>query len=86
MKFKFDIECTPVEARQFLGLPDVAPMQETMMSVVEEKMRENVQSLSPEEMIAKWMPMAMQNLGEMQKTFWGQMGVSVPDAQGDKEK
>ena len=24
MKFKFDIECTPEEARQFVGLPSVA--------------------------------------------------------------
>ncbi|WP_420846806.1 DUF6489 family protein [Microvirga tunisiensis] len=28
MKITMDVECTPEEARAFLGLPDVKPMQE----------------------------------------------------------
>src|SRR5262245_24852222 len=31
MKVKIEIDCTPIEARDFLGLPDVKPMQEAMM-------------------------------------------------------
>ena len=31
MKIKIDVDCTPQEARAFLGLPDVAPMQKAMM-------------------------------------------------------
>ena len=32
MKITVDVDCTPEEARRFLGLPDVAPMQEAMMA------------------------------------------------------
>ena len=74
MKLKFDIECSPEEARQFLGLPDVVPMQETLMKELETRMQENIRSLSPEEMVKTWFPAAMNNMQDMQKMFWGQMG------------
>ena len=84
MKFKFDIECTPEEARAFVGLPDVTPMQERMMKELEEKMQENLRTLSPEEMVKTWMPATMQSIGEMQKMFWGQMGIKTPETSEDK--
>ena len=31
MKVNIEIDCTPLEARQFMGLPDVQPMQNAMM-------------------------------------------------------
>lgn len=79
MKVTFDIDCTPEEARKFLGLPDVAPMQEAMMKELQERMSENVKAMSPEEMMKTWMPAAMQNMTDMQKMFWTQMGVKIPD-------
>ncbi len=85
MKFKFDIECTPEEARAFLGLPDIAPMQERMMEELEGRLQENIRNLSPEEMVKTWMPATMQGIGEMQKMFWSQMGVNEPK-QSDKDE
>ena len=79
MKFKFDIECTPEEARAFIGLPNVAPMQERMMKELEDRLQENMRNLSPEEMVKTWMPATIQGFGEMQKMFWTQMGVKMPD-------
>ncbi|MFN3700785.1 MAG: DUF6489 family protein [Alphaproteobacteria bacterium] len=73
MKIKFDIECTPEEARQFLGLPDVVPMQEALMREIEAKMQENIRNLDPETMVKTWLPATIQGWGEMQKMFWGQM-------------
>ena len=85
MKFKFDIECTPEEARAFIGLPNVAPMQEKLMKELEERMQENIRNLSPEEMVKTWMPATMQGIGEMQKIFWAQMGVKMPEDTGEKK-
>lgn len=73
MKFKFDIECTPEEARLFIGLPNVAPLQEKMMKELEKKMQDNIRSLSPEEMVKTWMPLTLQSMSEFQKIFWSQM-------------
>lgn len=74
MKFKFDIECTPDEARAFIGLPNIAPMQERMMQELEDRMQDNIRNLSPEEMVKTWMPATIQGWGDMQKMFWSQMG------------
>ncbi len=38
MKITMNVECTPDEARAFLGLPDVKPMQEQLMQEVQERM------------------------------------------------
>lgn len=86
MKWNFDIECTPEEARRFLGLPDLGPMQERMMKELEERMAENLRALDPETLVKTWMPMTMQGWGEMQKMFWSQMGVAMPDGADPKQK
>lgn len=86
MKFNFDIECTPEEARKFLGLPDVAAMQEVMMKEIEKKMHENIKNLDPETFVKTWMPATIQNWTDLQKTFWGQMGMDFPDTTSKKDK
>lgn len=83
MKVTFDIECTPEEARKFLGLPDVAPMQEVMMDELQAKMTENIKAMDPETIMKTWFEGGMKNMTEMQKMFWGQMGVNASAA--DKE-
>ena len=84
MKVTFDIECTPEEARKFLGLPDVVPMQEAMMEELQKRMAENVKAMEPEAMMKTWFPTAMQNMTDMQKMFWTQMGVKTSDDTSDK--
>lgn len=76
MKIKFDVECTPEEARTFFGLPDVVPMQQRLMDDMEAKMAENIQNLDPEQLVKTWMPLSIQGWGEMQKMFWSQMGMA----------
>ena len=77
MKVNFDIECTPQEARQFLGLPNVEPMQDAIMKQLEEQMRDNIRSLDPETMLKTWLPATIQGWGEVQKMFWDQMGMGA---------
>ena len=85
MKFNFDIECTPEEARQFLGLPDVVPMQDAMMKEIEAKMRDNLENLDAETFVKTWMPATVQGWADLQKTFWGQMGMPTPDTEKSKK-
>jgi hypothetical protein len=63
MKVTFNIDCTPEEARQFFGLPDVVPMQEMMMKEVEAKMQDNIKNLDPESFMKTWMPSKMPGMG-----------------------
>jgi hypothetical protein len=74
MKVHVEIDCTPEEARAFLGLPDVAPMQERLMKDVEERMIAAMRSMEPEALIKTWLPASMQGLESFQKMFWNAMG------------
>ncbi len=38
MKVNIEIDCTPLEARQFIGLPDVSPMQTAVMDKLQQEL------------------------------------------------
>ena len=69
MKITVDVDCTPLEARQFLGLPDVQPMQQAMMAEMERKMMAEMNNFSADKMIANWMSLAPQNAEWMRSLF-----------------
>ena len=83
MKVNFDIECTPEEARRFMGLPDVAKMQDAVMKQMQDRLMENMKAMEPEAIMNTWFPSSMQSLTDMQKGFWSQLGVQFPE---DKKK
>lgn len=76
MKVTIDIDCTPEEARTFLGLPDVAPMQAALMAEIEKQMKANLQAMEPEALFKTWLPATIQNWEQLQKLFWSQMAGS----------
>jgi hypothetical protein len=54
MKVNVEIDCTPLEARQLIGLPDVAPMQIAVMDKLQQQMMANIDKLSPEALMQSW--------------------------------
>ncbi len=73
MKVTINIDCTPEEARRYMGLPDVAPMQEAMLKEMQEQMMANVTSMQPTEIMKTWLPMGIEGWLELQRAFWTQM-------------
>ena len=76
MKIHIDIDCTPEEARTFMGLPDLAPMQEAVMSEMQDRMMAAMRSMDPETLMKTWLPAGIANLEQMQKAFWQQFGAA----------
>ena len=70
MKLHIEIDCTPEEARQFLGLPEVSPMQAELMQAVGERMREALQTSDPQALLQTWMPAGLEGWERLQKMFW----------------
>jgi len=60
MKITIEVDCTPDEARQFMGLPDLKPMQAAMMGRIEAQMTEAVERFSPDAMLRSWMSLVPQ--------------------------
>lgn len=72
MKFQINIDCSPEEAREFFGLPDVLPMQQELMEMVSRRLSENIQTMEPEELMKTWVPALFQGWTDIQSQFWNQ--------------
>jgi hypothetical protein len=80
MKVTVNIDCTPDEARRFLGLPDVAPMQEALMKQLQDQMSANISAMDPETMMKTWLPAQVQNFDQIQKMFWSSLAKATGGA------
>ena len=70
MKINIKIDCTPEEARTFMGLPDVKPMQDAMLEDLQTRMQEQLTRMDPEQLMREWFSPSVENLQKMQKMFW----------------
>ncbi|WP_439816646.1 DUF6489 family protein [Zavarzinia sp. CC-PAN008] len=70
MKISIDIDVTPKEAREFLGLPDVEAVQQRLMADAEERLRSYMKAMEPEAVIKTWLPAGIQGFDTLQKAFW----------------
>jgi 3-methyladenine DNA glycosylase/8-oxoguanine DNA glycosylase len=55
MKVTVEVDCTPIEARSFLGLPDVTPLNDHLVSEMQKRFDSNVAMMQPEELMKSWM-------------------------------
>ncbi|WP_269715136.1 DUF6489 family protein [Caulobacter sp. NIBR2454] len=55
MKVKMEFDCTPEEARAFMGLPDVTPLNEKLVAEMQARMEANMAMLAPDELMKNWM-------------------------------
>ena len=69
MKAKIELECTPEEARAFLGLPDVTELNEQMVAEVKKR----VAATAPEELMKTWMSFG----GQAQDQFFKLMSAAA---------
>ena len=70
MKITFDIDCTPQEARAFLGLPDLAPLHDLYLDRMKTYL---VDGLTPDDFagVARtWMPGMADSFEKLRSTFW----------------
>jgi hypothetical protein len=72
MKITIDIDCTPEEARSFLGLPPVQAMQEALVAQLQERLSQSLASADPESLIKLWWPEGVQGLAKLQEGFFRQ--------------
>jgi hypothetical protein len=55
MKMTIEVDCTPEEARRFIGLPDVSALNDHMVSEMTKRVDANINLLNPEEFMKNWM-------------------------------
>jgi hypothetical protein len=69
MKVTVEVDCTSFEARQFLGLPDIQPMQSAVMAEVEKKILAEIDRFSTEGLMKSWVSLGSQSQQQVQDSF-----------------
>ena len=80
MKVTVEVDCTPVEARSFLGLPDVTPLNDHLVEEMRKRFDANVAALQPEELMRSWMTFG----GQAQEQFMKLMTAAAGGGLGSK--
>jgi len=68
MKVTVDIDCTPEEARRFMGLPDLSSVHAVYLAKMERMIDEGITGENVETMVRAWSPM-----GDAGMAMWRQM-------------
>lgn len=68
MKIHIDIDLSPKEAREMLGLPDIQPMQKATMEKIQEKIDQGIEEMSdPELLMKRYLPLGIQGIEQFQQ-------------------
>lgn len=78
MKITITVDCLPEEARAFLGLPDMRPLQEAVMGQLQKQMLDATAAMSPEAILRAWMPLAPQTPEQMRDAMAGMLRLFLP--------
>ena len=81
MKVRLEVDCSPQEARAFLGLPDVASLNDHMVQEMKKRLEGNMALVSPEELMRSWMSFG----GQATEHFRKLMTAAASGAQGLKQ-
>jgi hypothetical protein len=68
MKISVDVDCTPEEARRFLGLPDLTPVHQAYVERMTKAVTDGVSPEAFTELAQQWGPM-----GEAGMQMWKSM-------------
>lgn len=76
MKVNIEIDCTPEEARAFMGLPDVSALHAIYLERMKGLLKDGITSGDVERLVANWLPGAAMGIEQFQKAMWGAMSGS----------
>ena len=84
MKFTVDVDCTPEEARTFLGLPDMKPIHDLYLQAVADTMSGQANLEQMERMFRSMSPLG--DAGMKLFSSFMDLGISVAGAGGTTKK
>jgi len=83
MKVTINIDCTPGEARAFLGLPDMEGLHADAMAALKTRISDAISTMDPEALLNTWMPGGMKGFEDIQKAFWSGYGGNAESGKKD---
>ena len=84
MKMNITVECTPEEARAFLRLPDIRPVNEALVNSVKQRIEQNIEMVSPEFYLKQWHSMGGQATDSLMQMMTAGARAATGDVPGKK--
>jgi hypothetical protein len=84
MKINISIDATAEEMREFLGLPNIRPLQEDMLDAIRKNMQQGAAGFDPLTLMKPLFPAQMQSMEMLQKTFWDAFKNAEPEKKTTK--
>ena len=78
MKMTIEVDCTPEEARRFMGLPDVSALNDHLVSEMGKRIDANISMLNPEDFMKNWMTFGVGAQEQFRKMMEAGMGATKP--------
>ncbi|MBM3488383.1 MAG: hypothetical protein FJX67_17425 [Alphaproteobacteria bacterium] len=78
MKISIDVDCSPEEARRFLGLPDVTAVNETLVAALKARMTESLAATGPEAVMKAWFPAGAPGMDQW-RAFWSGLAAATQE-------
>ncbi len=82
MKVKLEVDCTPAEARSFLGLPDVEALNKHIVDEMKSRIDAGVAMVAPEELMKSWMSLGGQATEQFRKLMTAAMAAGGANRPG----
>lgn len=86
MKVTIEVDCTPAEARSFMGLPDVEPLQTEVMAEIQRRSMQALALTDPQQLLKNWVPWGAQGLETFQSFMRKASGVDSSSKGSDTTK
>ena len=88
MKINISIDATAEEMREFLGLPNIKPLQDDMMTSIRDNMQKGTAGFDPATLMKPLFPAQMQSMEMLQRAFWDAFQKQAPrtDKDGSQKK
>ena len=85
MKVKIQLDMSPKELREALGLPDVAGLQADIVKVIKEKIQSNIDDFDPITLFKSFVSQGIVSTGELQKIIERVTGLGTSSAKKRKK-
>ena len=86
MQVTINIECTPAEAREVMGLPDIRPLQAAWLAEIEKRMMADMDRLSLDGLTRTWLSNAPAGMDWLPNMFKGFLDAEAGGEKGGAAK
>lgn len=74
MKISVDVDCTPEEARRFMGLPDLTPVHDAYVEKMQKMIADGLTAEGMLDLVKQWGPMSEAGMKMWQQMMSGMAG------------